>query len=174
VALRLHQLHCVDRNIFSPCFTQEYVFMHDRAKSDASLVVGETILLVEDEAVVREITAEVLKRAGYQVPQAEGAASAILIAEAHQGKIDLLLTDVVMPGMNGADLGRRLQELHPDLTIAFMSGYAQHDIMRKIMLEATTVYIPKPFTLDVLLAGVSNAIRFRSGATKVGDSAPVQ
>ncbi len=119
---------------------------------------ADTILLVEDEFVVRDITREVLEMAGYRVFPAESPERAIKLTEQHRGSIDLLLTDLVMPGMNGSDLSRRLQLLQPGLTTVYMSGYAEHDVERNIRREPGSPYIRKPFTIDILLSGVANAI----------------
>lgn len=117
-----------------------------------------TILLVEDESDVREVTRAVLEHAGYLVLESNGAEEAIRLGKEHQGRIGLLLSDVVMPGMNGPELALRLQNLQPGLITVFMSGYADHDVMRKVMNSETTTYIQKPFTIDVLLTRVAAAL----------------
>ena len=117
-----------------------------------------TILLVEDESHVREVTRAVLEHAGYRVLESNGAEEAIRLGKEHQGRIGLLLSDVVMPGMNGLELALRLQNLQPGLITVFMSGYADHDVMRKVMNSETTTYIQKPFTIDVLLTRVAAAL----------------
>src|SRR5262249_21722047 len=81
------------------------------------------ILLVEDESVVREVTRQVLEHAGYHVLESEGPSEAMHLAETHRGRIALLLSDVVMPGMSGIDLARRIQKTQPWLATVFMSGY---------------------------------------------------
>jgi len=123
------------------------------------------VLLVEDEMVVREITGRVLENAGYQVLET-GSASVALHLAAHAGKIDLLLTDVVMPEMNGIELADRISTLKPDLVTVFMSGYAERDIQRK-MAARSAVHIQKPFTISLLLSRVAEALR----ATPSRDSA---
>jgi two-component system cell cycle sensor histidine kinase/response regulator CckA len=117
-----------------------------------------TILLVEDEPTVREVTREVLEHAGYKVLECDRAEEALLLASKHQGAIDLLLTDVVMPGMNGADLAHRLQSTQPDLVTVFMSGYADIDVVHKIR-KTSAIHIQKPFTVNVLLARIGQALR---------------
>jgi CheY-like chemotaxis protein len=114
------------------------------------------ILLVEDESVVREVTRQVLEHAGYQVLESDGPREAMRLAEAHQGRIALLLSDVVMPEMNGLDLARRIQKTQPWLATVFMSGYANPVVMQKA--EPRSSYIQKPFTVDVLLAGIADAL----------------
>ena len=84
---------------------------------------SETILLVEDEAIVRELTVQILESDGYQVLEAMNGTEALRIAGEHGAPIHLLLTDVVMPGMNGRELANELRLHHPDMRVLFMSGY---------------------------------------------------
>jgi two-component system cell cycle sensor histidine kinase/response regulator CckA len=118
-----------------------------------------TILLVEDEANVREVTRAVLEHAGYQVLESNGPEEALRLGNEHRGRIGLLLSDVVMPGMSGPELALRLRRLQPGLITVFMSGYADRDVLHKVMQNAMTTYIQKPFTIDVLLSGVAKALR---------------
>ena len=90
------------------------------------------VLLVEDESMVREVTREVLTHAGYAVLESSNGKEALHLARQHAGRIDVLLTDVVMPGMNGTDLACHLQSMQPDLITVFMSGYAQNDVAQTI------------------------------------------
>src|SRR4029077_16283058 len=83
----------------------------------------ETILIVEDEAALRELARELLDASGYKVIEAEGGEKAIELVERSETPIDLLLTDVVMPGMGGKQLAKRLTELRPELRVLYMSGY---------------------------------------------------
>jgi CheY-like chemotaxis protein len=116
------------------------------------------ILLVEDEMVVREVTRQVLQHAGYRVLESSGPREALGLASEHQGRIDLLLTDVVMPEMNGADLARHLQSLRPQLKTVFMSGYAESDIAQSIS-RMSALHIQKPFTVDGLLSRIVEALQ---------------
>jgi two-component system, cell cycle sensor histidine kinase and response regulator CckA len=118
-----------------------------------------TILLVEDEPDVREVTRAVLEHAGYRVLESNGPEEALRLGNEHRGHIGLLLSDVVMPGMNGPELALRLQNLQPGLITVFMSGYADRDVLHKVMRGAMTTYIQKPFTIEVLLSGVAKALR---------------
>lgn len=115
------------------------------------------ILLVEDESMVREVTREVLEHAGYRVLPSSGPEEALRMATEHEGRIGLLLTDVIMPGMNGADLAHRLQSMQPDLITVFMSGYAENDVLHN-MKRNSVVHIQKPFTVDLLLSRVAEAL----------------
>jgi two-component system, cell cycle sensor histidine kinase and response regulator CckA len=122
-------------------------------------IMKPTILLVEDETDVREVTRAVLEQAGYRVLESNGPEDALRLGSDHCGRIDLLLSDVVMPGMNGRELALRLHSLRPGLITIFMSGYADHDALRTVVHGAGATFIPKPFTIDVLLAGVAEALR---------------
>src|SRR5213592_1044324 len=107
---------------------------------------SETILLVEDEHLVRLLARKVLERAGYRVLVAAGGAEALDLAERYAGTIHLLLTDVVMPGMNGRELIRRLAPLRPDLRVLYMSGYADEAVAQHGVLDPGTAFLQKPFT----------------------------
>lgn len=124
------------------------------------------ILLVEDESIVREVTGAVLKHAGYEVLEAAGAKEALLLARQHAGRIDVLLTDVVMPGMNGAELACHLQSQQPDLITVFMSGYAQSDIAHT-MSRTAAIHIQKPFTVNILLTRIGDALRTSSAPDRL-------
>jgi two-component system cell cycle sensor histidine kinase/response regulator CckA len=93
------------------------------------------------------------------VLESKGPEEALRLGSEHRGHIGLLLSDVVMPGMNGPELALRLQSLQPGLITVFMSGYADHDVLHKVMHGAMTAFIQKPFTMDVLLLGVEEALR---------------
>ncbi len=114
------------------------------------------VMIVEDEAIVREITARVLMNAGYTVLESSGAKDALHAFAAYDGRIDLLLTDVVMPGMNGVELAERIHGLQPDLATVFMSGYANCDVWQKALRRAS--HIQKPFTVNSLLTRVAEAL----------------
>ena len=90
----------------------------------------ETVLLVEDDALLLQLVSEVLRQAGYQVLEASNAGEALLACEQHTGEIHLLLSDVVLPRLNGLELAARVRRQHPNLRVAFMSGYADETIAR--------------------------------------------
>jgi CheY-like chemotaxis protein len=115
---------------------------------------SETILLVEDEDAVRGLLHEVLEGAGYTVLQAASGAEALRVSRAHAGTVDLLLTDVVMPGMGGREVAMLLAAERPGLRVLFASGYTADVIARQGVLEPGTDLIHKPFTLDALLLRV--------------------
>jgi CheY-like chemotaxis protein len=119
---------------------------------------SETILLVEDEGPLREIAREVLEEHGYRVIEAAGPREALEIAHRHPGTVDLLVTDVVMPGMNGRALAESLVALRPGLKVLYMSGYTDDVIAHSGVLESGTLLLEKPFTAHALLGRVRAAL----------------
>jgi two-component system cell cycle sensor histidine kinase/response regulator CckA len=117
-----------------------------------------TILLVEDEDSVRQITRYVLESAGYLVLEASSSEHAIALCHSFQGSINLLLTDVVMPNMNGAELAARLKQTRPEITTMFMSGYARNAGLSKGRLGSPDYYLQKPFSTGMLLSRVAEAL----------------
>lgn len=111
----------------------------------------ETILLVEDEPAVRDLATFVLREQGYFVLAASHGHEALQLAQEHLQDIQLLLTDVIMPGMNGKDLARQLSQVRPDLKIIFMSGYTDGTIGRHGVLDPGNVFIQKPFLPRMLV-----------------------
>jgi two-component system cell cycle sensor histidine kinase/response regulator CckA len=112
---------------------------------------SETILLVEDEELMRAITARLLENLGYRVLEASGGKEALRLAEAGGlEKIDLLMSDVVMPGMSGRDLADRLRDCRPGLKVLFQSGYTGEVILRHGVLRTGVAFLQKPFRLDAL------------------------
>jgi PAS domain S-box-containing protein len=123
-----------------------------------------TLLLVEDNADLRELTEEVLVREGYRVLSARSAKRAIEIYEAHPGAIDLLLTDVVMPQMGGAELKKKLRERRPDLLVLYMSGHPLSALGELETDVAAGAFLQKPFSVDSLLQKVRSALASRAPA----------
>lgn len=114
----------------------------------------ETILVAEDEPFVRELIREVLQRQGYTVLEASNGVEALEVARRHTGPIHLLLTDVVMPQMNGTDLAAELRSLRPETKVLFMSGYSSRAGRSLAVLESSAMYLTKPFTPEALAAQV--------------------
>jgi two-component system cell cycle sensor histidine kinase/response regulator CckA len=127
----------------------------DAVNNDAT----ETILLVEDEDLLRTIIQEMLAEHGYQVLSAGSPAEAIQLSRAHIGKIDLLLTDVIMPGMDGRALAERLTAARPNLAVVFMSGYTDNAIVHQGVLDTGVFFIEKPSAPDVLLQLIRTALQ---------------
>jgi CheY-like chemotaxis protein len=117
-----------------------------------------TILLVEDEDCVREVTRHVLESAGYLVLEASSAEQAIAVFRRFEGSINLLLTDVVMPGMSGAELAGRLKAMRPGFVTMLMSGYSGNAALSQAGLRMGDYFIQKPFSISLLLARVGEAL----------------
>lgn len=128
----------------------------------------ETVLLVEDEEALRKLARTCLESRGYYVLEAAEAASATEIAQRHAGEIDLLLTDVVMPGVSGRELAHRLAELRPSLKVLYMSGYTGDLVARHGVLDPGILLLEKPFTLHSLLTKVRQALHAAPAAKSVG------
>ncbi len=129
------------------------------APADAEPQRGsETILLVEDEEAVRTIARLALTRRGYRVLVAANGGEALLAGERETGPIHLLLTDVVMPGMGGPELARRLAALRPAMKLLFMSGYADRAVARHGLIESGARFLEKPFTPESLLRKVRDVL----------------
>jgi two-component system, cell cycle sensor histidine kinase and response regulator CckA len=107
----------------------------------------ETILLVEDETNLRYLARQFLEKQGYRVIEAADGAVAMQIAVAHEGIIHLLLTDVIMPGMNGRELAQRISEIRPNVKVLYMSGYTENVVGHNGMLDAGVRLLQKPFNL---------------------------
>jgi PAS domain S-box-containing protein len=120
------------------------------AESAAAEPGTETILLVEDEANLRYLARQFLEKQGYRVIEAADGAVAMQIVVAHEGTIHLLLTDVIMPGMNGRELAQRVSEIRPNVKILYMSGYTENVIGRNGTLDAGVRLLQKPFSLHNL------------------------
>jgi PAS domain S-box-containing protein len=126
---------------------------------DAVLRRGtETVLLVEDEDQVRDVARGILKRSGYTVLEARNAGEALLLCERHTTPIDLLLSDVVMPGMSGPELAKRLAEARPEMKVLCMSGYTDDAAVRHGVIGAHFAYIQKPLTVDTLTRKVREVL----------------
>jgi CheY-like chemotaxis protein len=115
---------------------------------------GETLLVVEDEDALRDVAGRILSGAGYKVLAAECGAKALELAAGHEGAIDLLLSDVVMPGMLGKELAERLTGVRPKTRVLYMSGYAQPVLHSQGTLDPGVALLEKPFTADDLLTAV--------------------
>jgi PAS domain S-box-containing protein len=119
---------------------------------------SETILVVEDELALRELTCVLLQEAGYTVLESTGVEDAIATGKDSQRKIDLLLTDIVMPRLDGRELANQLVALRPNLRVLYMSGYTDDVIVHRGLLKQATVLVQKPFTKAKLLRKVRETL----------------
>jgi two-component system cell cycle sensor histidine kinase/response regulator CckA len=126
--------------------------------SSADRVGTETILLVEDEPQLRELTRSVLAARGYSVVEALNADEAERLVEKYGSKIHLLLTDVIMPGMSGRELAKRLSARHPAMRVLYMSGYTYNVIAQGGTLERGVAFLQKPFTPSALIEKVREVL----------------
>jgi CheY-like chemotaxis protein len=116
-----------------------------------SLLGSETILVVEDEAVVRQLVSEILTESGYTVLEAVNGSEAFQICQQHPGPIHLLLTDMIMPGgLNGRELTKHLEQMYPALKVLYMSGYTDKAIVNQGVLDTEISFLQKPFTAVAL------------------------
>lgn len=122
-----------------------------RGADEEMLAGAETILLVEDEAFVRDVTCKVLRSAGYRVLTAKNAAEAVRVYDARRGEVELLLTDVILPGETGRVLAGRLRRKDPELKVLLVTGYAEQMGRREAKPEEC---LAKPFSSAVLLRKV--------------------
>lgn len=118
----------------------------------------ETILVAEDEAIVRDLTHAMLSQLGYRVLVAETAKKCLDLAKAHGDSIDLLLTDVVMPEMSGKELHAQIAKLNPDIRVLFMSGYTANIIAHRGILDEGVQFIQKPFSLQALAEKIRHVL----------------
>lgn len=119
---------------------------------------AKTILLVEDESTVRALLREVLERAGYEVLACSNPKEGIETCRQHSGRIHLLLTDVVMPGMNGKEMANQIVKILPEVRVIFMSGYTEHVLLQDGQLDARIEYLQKPFSLQTLRQRLARVI----------------
>ena len=118
----------------------------------------ETVLLVEDAALVRAVTKQVLERQGYMVLEAADGEAALQLAQRHRGPIHLLLTDVVMPRVSGRELAEQFARLRPDTRVLYTSGYTDDSVVRHGILESGTAYLQKPFSPESLARKVRDVL----------------
>jgi CheY-like chemotaxis protein len=120
--------------------------MEERRSEAESPQGTETILVVEDEEMVRRLTCDTLRKYGYQVIEASNPGEALLACEKYSGSIPLMITDVVMPQMGGRELSERLRRPRPEMRVLYMSGYTDDAVVRQGMLDPAMFFLQKPFT----------------------------
>jgi CheY-like chemotaxis protein len=121
------------------------------------------VLVVEDQEPVRRLTCKVLRKQGYAVLAAADGPEALSVAEQHASAIHILVTDVVMPGMSGRDVGRQLAARRPDMRVLYLSGYADDSIVHHGVLEPGLAFLQKPFAPETLVRRVRELLDAPSG-----------
>ncbi len=136
---------------------------------------AETVLVVEDEEVVRMLVCAVLSEAGYEVLCAGSPTEALQLVQGHRGSIDLLVTDVVMPGMHGPAMARLLAPLQPCMRVLYVSGYSENDISDQGVIDPGIEVLQKPFTHEVLIRKVREVLQEDASPAgkRAADAAPV-
>jgi PAS domain S-box-containing protein len=135
--------------------------MRERPRSEAVAAGTETVLLVEDDDAIRKLSMQVLGRAGYVLLEAANGTDALTVARSLGGPIDLLLTDLKMPGISGLEVARRLREEFPDMAVLYMSGYSSGGTLNGAQADVQAELIWKPFSPAVLLKHVRRALDAR-------------
>ncbi len=132
--------------------------MPDRPILSKPIAGAQTVLVVDDVRIVRHVTYRVLSESGYRVFEAASAAEALEVLETAR-RIDLVIVDVVMPGVSGVSLVRRIQEKWPGMKVLFMSAYQAEVLVREGLERPNVIFLAKPFTRDELLGKVTAALR---------------
>jgi len=146
-------------NVYLPRHMGEAEKLSPDTVPETPLGEGEMVLLVEDEPAIREMCQDILKKLEYRVLSADTPQEALSMADEHQGEIDLLVTDVVMPGMNGRELTRQIKALYPDIKALYMSGYTADVIANRGVLEKEVQFIQKPFSVKDLAIKVKKTLK---------------
>lgn len=130
----------------------------EKEQADYSTTKAETVLIVDDESGVKNLAATALRKLGYKVLEAGSAKEALTMSEQNKGKVDLLLTDVIMPDLNGKALADKLSKLRPDMKVLFMSGYSDKAVSQNGILMPGTRLVQKPFTQKSLSKAVREVL----------------
>jgi two-component system cell cycle sensor histidine kinase/response regulator CckA len=150
--------HGTTFKIYLP-IVEDKVSVQSKESEKPDLLIGnETILVVEDDGIVREIAVEFLMYLGYKVLSAENGGMALIIAEQHEGSIQLMLTDVVMPNINGRQLAERLQREYPEMKVLYTSGYTGDVIAHHDILDSGLNFIGKPYKLQSLAKKIRDVL----------------
>lgn len=136
--------------IYLPRIDTENIAQEDTTLSSDIYLGNETILLVEDEKMVRNLSRQVLQACGYRVIEASNGAEALKLCERTKINFELLMTDVVMPEMGGRELSEKLLEMYPHIKVLFVSGYTDDAIVRHGVINEGANFLQKPFTFDAL------------------------
>ena len=135
---------------------------------------GETILIVEDDVAIRANVRDCVQHLGYTALEASSGAAALRLCEQLHGNVDLVMTDLVMPGMSGLELAQQLTQRFPAVASLFTSGYSEDGVARRGLLRDATVFLEKPYTVADLAHAVQRALSERPVASiPVAESDPV-
>jgi PAS domain S-box-containing protein len=148
--------------IYLPRVDQPVSRSREQRGESETLRGSETVLVVEDEEVVRKLIDQALRKYGYEVLEAASGAEALQVCEAHRTRIPLMITDVVMPQMSGRELAARLRDQHPETRVLYMSGYTDDAVVRHGLLDASMSFLQKPFTPGVLVRKVRETLDQRA------------
>jgi two-component system, cell cycle sensor histidine kinase and response regulator CckA len=121
------------------------------------------VLVVDDEANLRELLSRSLRDGGYRALQATDGAEALELVESGSEPVDLVVTDVVMPGMDGRELGRRLAQIRPNLPVLYISAYEENDIFRRGSPSTSAPFLRKPFSQEILIQRVGELLSQPTG-----------
>jgi len=144
--------------VYLPRVSSPHDINKQKVVSGSELSGDETILLVEDEETVRRMARTILENHGYSVLEAAEVNEAFRLCVENLSTIDLVLTDVIMPGMSGRMLAERIARLSPKLPVVYMSGYTDDAIVRHGILEENIIFLQKPFTPESLIGKVREAL----------------
>jgi two-component system, cell cycle sensor histidine kinase and response regulator CckA len=150
--------HGTTFHIYLPCHAEKRAGTPEKKPVEIPAGNGETILIVEDEKTIIEMLTTMLQDLNYTILAASTPGSAMALAQKHAGRIDLLLTDVVMPDMNGRDLAAQMASLYPKLKCLFMSGYTANVIAHQGVLDGGVQFIQKPFSMKDIAVKIQNVL----------------
>ena len=148
----------------APCSDVAREAEDTRVSDEFAQHLSATVLLVEDEDSVRRTIKRTLERAGYIVLEAGSGEKALAVAEQCTEAIDVVVTDVMMPGMNGREFADEILRAHPGLGVVFMSGYTDETVSQRGLVDSTRTFLQKPFTGDQLLRAIRDLIPARAAA----------
>jgi CheY-like chemotaxis protein len=152
--------------VYLPLVNDQVTKPEAEAARPESIAGTETILLAEDEEMVRNLARDSLQMHGFMVLAAANAAEALMLCQQHDGPIHLLLTDAVMPRMSGKELADQFVTFHPDARVLYMSGYTDRSIVHHGILDENIDFIGKPFTPDALVLKVVEVLHQNQSFTK--------
>ena len=137
--------------IYFPQITGDAAIAEQPAAAKKIFTGTGTVLVVDDDIAIRTVVRRTLAQDGFTVLEAASAEEALAICKRHKNPINLMLTDMVLPKMNGIDLAGHMESMHPDIKVLFMSGYTDHAVLARGILDPDRNFIQKPFTLDTLI-----------------------